>query len=136
MTMRLTRPFVLTALIASAAVFGPLAARAENATPPPEQLAPQQQTFNEDQLKAYAVAALQVSAIQRDYANKIVAAQQSQPEKIEALNSEAQGKMADAVRQRGLSVETYNNITRAARAQPEVRQHIMQLIREAPTNPQ
>ena len=135
MRTQFTRSFVLPALIATAAALGPLAARGDDMSSPPQRQAPQQpqqQSFSEDQLKAYAVAALQVSTIQQEYASKISAAQQTQPENIPVLSDEAQGKMADAVRKRGLSVDTYNNITRAARAQPEVRQRIMQLIREAP----
>ena len=133
MRMPITRSFMLPAMIAASTVLGPIAAHADDATPPVQQQQPQQtQSFSEDQLKAYAVAALQVSAIQQEYASKIVAAQQSEPQKVQSLNDEAEGKMADAVRKRGLSVDTYNNITRAARAQPAVRQRIMQFMSESP----
>jgi hypothetical protein len=133
--MQLTRSFVLPAAIAAATVLGPMVARADDTAPPvqQQQQQPQQQSFSEDQLKAYAVAALQVSAIQQEYASKIVAAQKTEPQNIQTLNDEAEGKMADAVRKRGLSVETYNNITRAARAEPSVRQRIMQFMSQPPT---
>ena len=128
------RSFLLPAVIAASAVLGPIAVRADDATPPVQQQQPQQTpSFSENQLKAYAVAALQVSAIRQEYASKIVAAQQTEPQKVQSLNDEAEGKMADAVRKRGLSVDTYNNITRAARAQPAVRQRIMQFMSETPS---
>jgi hypothetical protein len=133
MRLPFTRSFVVPALVAASTVFGPVAPRAADTPPSAEQPQQQQnQSFSEEQLKAYAVAALQVSAIQQEYVSKIVAAQKTEPGKVQSLSDEAEGKMADAVRKRGLSVDTYNNITRAARAQPAVRQRIMQFMTQSP----
>lgn len=133
MNIRMTRFFVAPAAIAAAGLFvASAAAQTESTQPPPMQQQQQQpQSFSDDQLKSYAVAALEVNAIHQDYRDKIASAQQSEPEKAQALHNEAQEKMVQVVQSKGLTVETYNNISLTARAEPELRKKIVQFMEEA-----
>lgn len=88
-----------------------------------QQPAQQGQTanFDQQQLKTYAVAALEVQQIRQSYAAQLQGASQ---EKQQSLQQEAMGKMVEAVQSKGLDVDTYNQITQAAQKDPGLAEKI------------
>lgn len=77
--------------------------------------------FDQQQLKSYAVAALEVQQIRQSYAVKLQGASQQEQQ---SLQQEAMGKMSEAVQSKGLDVATYNKITQAAQKDPSLANQI------------
>lgn len=87
------------------------------------------QAFSDDQLRAYALAALEVQAINESYQPRVQAAQDQG--QMDQLRTEAETEMVEAVQDQGLSVDEYNQITQAAQADGELRGTIMQHMQQA-----
>lgn len=85
--------------------------------------------FNSEDLEAYAVAFLDVRDISQEYQAKMQQAET--PDDQQAIQQEAVEKMSGAVRDSGLSVDKYNQITEASRTDPELQQKVMDTIAEA-----
>lgn len=81
----------------------------------------QSANFKQEELKSYAVAALQVQEIRQTYAAKL---QGASPDQQQSLQQEAMGKMSEAVQSKGLDVDTYNKITQAAQQDPSLANEI------------
>ncbi|MCR8546801.1 DUF4168 domain-containing protein [Salipiger sp. P9] len=83
--------------------------------------------FTEAQLTSFVDAAMQVQALQEDYEARIDAAQA--PEGKQALAEQAQAEMVAAVDEtEGMDVETYNEISAAAQADPELNERLLAMV--------
>ncbi|MQA64691.1 MAG: DUF4168 domain-containing protein [Alphaproteobacteria bacterium] len=111
------------ALVALALAGTPMLSVQVQAQSAPENTAPGNVPAYEDQeLKAYVTAAVQVAQISRDYTPKIQGAQSVEEKK--KIQQEATGKMTQAVKNEGLSVEKYNEIYTAASMDPKLAQRL------------
>jgi hypothetical protein len=88
------------------------------ATPPSAAAA----SISDQELKTFAVAALEVRKINDSYRPRYQSA--DTPAEKQQVQKEATDKMAAAVSQKGLSVDKYNQIVRVAQADPEVAKQI------------
>jgi hypothetical protein len=113
---------VFAGLLAMAGFAAPSAAVAQSA-------AQQQAQISDDDLKTFAVAAKEVQRINQDYAPAYQSAQTD--EQRVAIEGEAMGKMAQAVKDKGLSVEKYNQIVSAAQADPEIARRVDDYAQQA-----
>jgi len=98
---------------------------AKPATPPAAAAA----AITDQELKTFAVAALEVKKINDSYRPRYQSA--DTPAAKEQVQKEATEKMSAAVEQKGLSVDKYNQIVRVAQADPEVAKQIDGYARQA-----
>lgn len=99
-------------------------ASAQESAPLPEVQAPASAApqVDEEKLKSFAVAFLEVSKVTQEYQPQISAAT---PEEQQRLQQEVGAKMMDAVEEsNGITVEEYNTIIQSAQADPELAQRI------------
>ena len=89
----------------------------------------QQAAISDDDLKTFAVAAKDVQRINQDYVPAYQAAKDDNQRT--AIQTEAMGKMAQAVKDRGLSVDKYNQIVTAAQADPQIARKVDQYAKES-----
>lgn len=75
------------------------------------------QDFSDDQLRSYAAASIEVDGLQEKWSSRLAEARNAS-EQAE-VREEAAAEISEAVRDQGLSVEEYNQIRRAAQADPE-----------------
>jgi hypothetical protein len=78
--------------------------------------------YDDQELKAYVTAAVQVAQISRGYTSKMQGAQSVDEKK--KIQQEATGKMTEAIKGEGLSVEKYNEIYTAASMDPKLAQRL------------
>lgn len=99
-------------------------------SPEAQQQSPQQaESFSSKELESFALAALEVQRINESYVPKLQEAKT--PDQQEALRQEATGKMVEAIQDKGLSVDKYNQINAAAQANPEVASEISEHMQKA-----
>lgn len=130
----------LAMLAAGVLAIGSTAALAQQAAPPagqPQQAPPPQAqpmpgqeapqaSFSDEEIETYADATLEVQEIGAKWEPRLLEAQQAQqPEQLEQLQREAEEEMVDAVQSAGLSVEQYNEITRMAQVDQNLRDRIL-----------
>ncbi|MBN8187140.1 MAG: DUF4168 domain-containing protein [Salipiger thiooxidans] len=126
----LLKSTVIAALIA--APVAPVLAQTAPETAPeaaPMQAAPEAPAadFSEAQLTSFIDAAMQVQDVQEDYAARIDGT--AEPEGKQALVQEAQQEMASAVEEtEGMDVQTYNQISAAAQADPELNERLLAML--------
>lgn len=84
--------------------------------------------FSGNDLESYATAFLEVRDISQKYQGEMQSAES--PEDQQAIQQKAVEEMSEAVRETGLSVEKYNQITEASRTDPELQQEVMDKIAE------
>jgi hypothetical protein len=126
----LLKSTVIAALIA--APVAPVLAQTAPETAPeaaPMQAAPEAPAadFSEAQLTSFIDAAMQVQDVQEDYAARIDGT--AEPEGKQALVQEAQQEMASAVEEtEGMDVKTYNQISAAAQADPELNERLLAML--------
>lgn len=102
--------------MAVAMTFAPPMALAQTAdVEPPSRAAPQ---VTDQQLETYAVAALEVQKINQAYQPKI--SQAESPEEQKILYDKATQEMTQAIRENGMSVEQYNQLTTAVQSNPDL----------------
>ena len=123
-------------LLALAAVatglFGAPPASAQQAVPPPAvQPALPAQDFTDDELRTFAVAVIEVSRINDTYLPIYYAART--PEEQQLVEQKATEEMKQAVRNRGMSVDKYQEILVHAKTNPQIANRVDQLIQEAAT---
>ncbi len=130
----------LAALSVLALAAGPLAAvpaMAQDEVQPPavqEELQPAMPgetaaAYDEQKLRSFVTAFLQVDQINRQYAAQMQEAES--PEAQQQVQSQAIDEMVAVVQGAdGISVEEYNSIIETAQASPELAQQINELIRE------
>ncbi|CAM5200121.1 hypothetical protein CDEF62S_03712 [Castellaniella defragrans] len=121
--MNQTMKAFLAASVIALGLAGPLAVdRTANAQAAYEKI--DQPT--DEQLQRYATAVREVSAVAAEYQPKLEAAQ-GEPAK-EAVRVEADQRMVTRVEARGMSVAEYNGISRAVRANPELRAKVERMV--------
>ena len=86
------------------------------------------QNYDKGELKSYASAMLQVQRLNQAYQPQIRAA--TTPEKQQQVQQQALQQMAAAVRAEGLSVEKYNEISRAMQGNPQVADEVRGYLKE------
>lgn len=83
--------------------------------------------FSDEKLQSFAVAFVEVSKVQQEYAQKLQATDAK--EEQQKLQEEAGGKMMEAVEQAdGISVDEYNEVITAAQTDPDLAQRISGLL--------
>ncbi len=85
--------------------------------------------ISEQELKSFAVAALEVKKINDSYRPRYQSA--DTPAAKEQVQKEATEKMSSVVEEKGLSVDKYNQIVRVAQANPDVARQIDDYARQA-----
>jgi hypothetical protein len=113
---------------------GPLAAGGaaaqDEVQPPATMEAPAATNFDENTLRSFVVAFLQVDQINRVYLPQMQEA--DTPEEQQQVQQQATQEMVLAVEgAEGISVDEYNAIIETAQADPELAQQINELIRQA-----
>ena len=92
--------------------------------------APATTSFDENTLRSFVVAFLQVDEINRNYLPQMQEA--DTPEAQQEVQQQATQEMVIAVENaEGISVEEYNSIIETAQADPALANQINELIREA-----
>jgi ABC-type sugar transport system substrate-binding protein len=117
-------PFALAAALAVAAPASPAVAQAERpgaAQPPAKNVSPAE-------IRTFASATKKVEVIRREFQAQMEAT--DNPQQLAQLEEQADTEMVQAVEAEGLSVDRYNEISRAANADPALRDHIISLVRE------
>ena len=131
--MRLRDSLIALSVLGLAA--GPLslsgAAAQDDTQPPATMEAPAATTnFDDDTLRSFVVAFLQVDEINRTYLPQMQEA--DTPEAQQEVQQQATQEMVLVVENaEGISVEEYNSIIETAQADPELANQINELIREA-----
>lgn len=82
----------------------------------------QASTFSEQELKTFASAVAEVRSIGQTYQPQLEAAETKADK--QAVRREATQQMAAAIKEEGITIERYKEITRAARADPELARKI------------
>lgn len=126
------QPAVLAIAAVLAAVLtlaGPLPMHAQDTKtqqPPPPM---QQAEFSQNQLESFASATLKVRDIRSKWQSQMQSADSD--EKAKEFQTQANVEMVNAVEANGLTVETYNAIATAARSNPDLANHITQLLEKS-----
>ena len=102
--------------------------QAQDTQPKPQQPSTQQLEPSQDQLKSFASAALQIQQIRSKWQTRMQAAESD--EKAQEFQTQASAEMANAVKEKGLTVETYRAIATAARDNPELASRIAKLMEQ------
>lgn len=89
----------------------------------------QQQNISQQELQSFVVASREVQQINQSYLSSYQSAQSEDQRK--AIEQEAMGKMTEAVRTKGLSVEKYNQIVQAAKSDPEVARKVEEIAQQS-----
>lgn len=92
-------------------------AQATQATPPAKT-----QDLSDEQLKSFAAATLEVEDLNQKWSPRI--AEAKEPSEQESIRRQAMGEMAQAVRDEGLTVQGYNEISKVVQADPETAQTV------------
>ncbi|WP_430475827.1 DUF4168 domain-containing protein [Thalassospira lucentensis] len=101
------------------------AIHAETTTSTPQQVAQAAQTeFGDQKLQQYAEAVTQIQELNVEWQQRIQ--QTEDPGKAQELRQTANEEMVGAIREEGLTLEEYNQITDAATNDPELRNKITQ----------
>jgi len=103
--------------------------QAQDAQPPQQQPPPQQFEPSDNQVEAFASAALQVQQIRSKWQTRMQEADNA--EKAQELQVQAATEMVSAVQERGLTVETYKAIATAARDNPDLAGRIVKLMEQS-----
>lgn len=131
---RLYRTPLTAAAVALTLSFGAVPALAQETAPPPTTTpppatAPAAANFDEATLQSYVDASVKLQDIGQDWEGRM--AEAGTPEEMTDLQAQAEEEMVAAVEAEGLSAEQYNEITRAAQADPDLYQQLTQMITEA-----
>jgi hypothetical protein len=92
--------------------------------------ADQQAAVSQEDLKTFAGAAQEVQRINQTYLPTYQSAQTDQQR--QAIEKEAMSKMAEAVQQKGLTIEKYNQIVQLAQSDPEVARKVDEYSQQTP----
>lgn len=86
---------------------------------------PKSSDFSDDQVATFAKAHVKVQAIKSSYLKKLKAASKD-PKAAQSVQQEAQKKMVQAVKDDGLSVETYNKMAYTTQHDADLRKRVKQ----------
>ncbi len=95
---------------------------------PSDQVAAEQQRFDDSTLQKFTVAMSAVQSVAEKYQAQIQ--QEKSPEKLQALQSSAQQEMVAEIKDAGMKVNTYTTIAQLARSNEALRQRIMSIVNE------
>lgn len=84
--------------------------------------------IGQQDLKTFAIATREVNQIDADYQPKVDSA--NTPQERQQIESEAEDKMVEAVQNKGLTVEQYNQIALLAEFDPGVARQIQTYVQE------
>ena len=87
------------------------------------------ESFSNKELDTYAVALLRVQKISRSYGSRL--GDTDDPKEQQAIRIEARQKMVKAVRDTGIALERFNEISRAAQSDDELKEDIEKRVEEA-----
>jgi len=87
------------------------------------------QTFSDQELMTFARATLDVEQIAMKYEEKMQAVEDAGQK--EEFADQATGEMTEAVQQRGLSVEKYNEMAETVTRNPELARRVLDYRKEA-----
>lgn len=82
--------------------------------------------YSEAQIEQFAAAFVEVDTIRQEYTTSIGAAEDQQ--QAQALQQEAQTKMAEAVQGSGLEIQIYNSIAQQLQSDEALQQRVMEHI--------
>ncbi|WP_404421091.1 DUF4168 domain-containing protein [Thalassospira australica] len=117
---------VLALLAAGAIITGPTVSHAQGTqTQQSDQPAPAT-NFSDSQLEDYADAAVEVRDLNVKWQKR--AQESSDPAEVQTIRQKASTEMVQAIRDEGLSVEEYNQITQAALQDAELSERINSFI--------
>lgn len=88
----------------------------------------QQPAFSQGQIEAFASAALQLRDIRAKWQSRMQEADNA--EKAQEIQAQANAEMESAVKDKGLTVETYNAIVVAARDDPALADRIVRTVKD------
>jgi hypothetical protein len=126
--MRLSLRLLAVAAFAAAAWgFAVPSARAQNQAPSPDAGDLPTAQIPDQKLDAAAVAIDRIANLHRQYEQQLA---EAAPENREAIAKEADGAMAKAVNDQGLSVKEYNSIVDAAQRNPAFREKLLQRLQQ------
>ncbi|HET7595353.1 MAG TPA: DUF4168 domain-containing protein [Burkholderiales bacterium] len=129
--------FLMMSLCAALAAAWASAAAAQTTAPATPRPAPQVQqpapNYSEDELKTFAVAALEVLRINDLYLPKLKMA--ATPEEQQQVEKTATDEMVKAVQKQGLTVDKYKEIMTHAEANPEIADRVMKHMKAAQSSP-
>lgn len=120
----------LAALVAMGFLAAPAASQAQQQYQ--DQIEKQQRSapsFEEEDLKSYASAMIEVRKINQQYGKELQSAQSQ--EEQQAVRTEATQVMTQAIEDEGLSVREYNQIYQAAAADPDLANKVNKYVQEA-----
>lgn len=120
----------LAALVAIGVLAAPAASQAQQQYQ--DQIEKQQRgapSFEEEDLKSYASAMIEVRKINQQYGKELQSAQSQ--EEQQAVRTEATQVMTQAIEDEGLSVREYNQIYQAAAADPDLANKVNKYVQEA-----
>jgi hypothetical protein len=86
--------------------------------------------FDRGQIESFASAALQVREVRSKWQARLQEADNA--DKAQELQTQASAEMKSAVEEKGLTVDTYNAIAKAAQENPELAERITKLMKESP----
>jgi hypothetical protein len=123
--------WVLSLFLSSVLTLGTaLSVRAQDDKAPPQQPPAPSAEFDRGQIESFASAALQVREVRSKWQARLQEADNA--DKAQELQTQASAEMKSAVEEKGLTVDTYNAIAKAAQENPELAERITKLMKESP----
>jgi hypothetical protein len=122
--MRIRSSFLAMTVCAAMSFGGAPSTFAQGGAPNVQQPA---RSYSDDELKSFAVAALQVQRINDSYLPKLKTA--STPEEQKQVEKVATDEMVKAVEKEGMSVDKYKEIMNQAQSNPEIADRVMKHIK-------
>ncbi|MEB3287433.1 MAG: DUF4168 domain-containing protein [Vampirovibrionales bacterium] len=108
----------------------PLAVHAKpvsSTAPAPAATATSQQQYSDQQLKAFATAALDVDKVAQTYQPKLASAS-NEPAQTQKIQDEANAAMVKAIQAQGLEPEQYKEMHQNVRANPQMLEKVQAYI--------
>jgi hypothetical protein len=97
-------------------------------TPPDQQMQGQAASFSDEELKSFATAATEVQQLSIEWQKKLK--EEKDQQKSQEMRQEATQEITQAVKDEGLTVEKYNQISMAARQDKDLRNKVVQYMNE------
>jgi hypothetical protein len=123
--------WVLSILLSSLLTLGTvLSVRAQDDKAPQQQQPAQSAEFDRGQIESFASAAREVHEVRSKWQTRLQ--EPGNADKVQELQTQARAEMRNAVEGKGLSVDTYNAIAKAAQQNPELAERITKLMEKSP----
>lgn len=126
MKCKVLAPVAFALWAASPLITSTSEAQAQGApSPQPEQAAPAA-SYSDSQLQGYAAAAVEVRDLNVKWQKR--AQESTDPAKVQKIRQQASAEMVQAIRDEGLSIKEYNEITQAALQNPKLSERINSFV--------